>query len=130
MPDEANMEPHLQQFTPSDSSQFSLFLRIGEIWGLNAEQQITLIGSPARSTFFKWKKNGPSMSADTVERISHLTAIFKDLGILFDTPWAGDRWLRAPNKIFEGLSALDVMLEGRLVDIIRVRQYLDAQRGG
>lgn len=128
MPDKANIETQLQQ--PSASSQFSLFLRIGEIWGLNAEQQITLLGSPARSTFFRWKREEPNMPADTSERISHLTAIFKDLGILFDTPWAGDRWLRAPNKVFEGLSALDVMLEGRLVDIIRVRQYLDAQRGG
>jgi hypothetical protein len=128
MPEKENTQTQIQQ--PSASSQFSLFLRIGEIWGLNAEQQITLLGSPARSTFFRWKKEEPNMPADTSERISHLTAIFKDLSILFDTPWAGDRWLRTPNKAFEGVSALDVMLEGRLVDIIRVRQYLDAQRGG
>jgi len=70
------------------------------------------------------------VSSDTTERISHLGAIFKDLAILLETPEAADRWLKAPNRYFDGHSALDVMLEGRLADIIRVRQYLDAQRGG
>jgi hypothetical protein len=129
MPARPHAEPHPQQ-SPLAATPLSLFFRLADIWRLTTDQQVTLLGSPARSTFFKWKKEGGAVSSDTTERISHLGAIFKDLAILLETPEAGDRWLKAPNRYFDGHSALDVMLEGRLADIIRVRQYLDAQRGG
>ena len=35
-----------------------------------------------------------------------------------------------PNKAFDGKSALDVMMNGYLTDLMRVRNYLDAERGG
>jgi len=35
-----------------------------------------------------------------------------------------------PNDFFDGESALEVMLRGGMADILAVRQYLDAQRGG
>ena len=40
------------------------------------------------------------------------------------------RWMQAPNEAFAGRSALDVMLGGELTDLMRVRRYLDAERGG
>jgi hypothetical protein len=129
MPARPHAEPSPQRPTPA-ATPLSLFFRLADIWSLSTDQQVTLLGSPARSTFFKWKKEGGTVSTDTAERISHLGAIFKNLAILLETSEAGDRWLKAPNKYFDGLSALDVMLEGRLADIIKVRQYLDAQRGG
>jgi hypothetical protein len=125
--------PHAQPSTPHSSpaaTPLTFFFRIADIWELSTEQQVKLLGSPARSTFFKWKKECSAVSTDTEERISHLGAIFKDLAILHETPEAGDKWLKAPNKYFDGVSALDLMLEGHLADIIKVRQYLDAQRGG
>lgn len=128
MPARPHAESPLNQ-APA-ASPLSFFFRLAEIWDLSTDQQVILLGAPARSTFFKWKKEGGTVSGDTEERISHLGTIFKDLAILLETPEAGDRWLKAPNKYFEGRSALDVMLEGRLADIIKVRQYLDAQRGG
>lgn len=70
------------------------------------------------------------MSADTEERISHLLAIFKALQILFPDPDRADAWLRRSNRFFDGRSAVEVMLGGRLADILSVRNYLDAQRGG
>ena len=42
----------------------------------------------------------------------------------------GEQWLGRPNSFFDGRSALEVMLQGGVADILRVRQYLDAQRGG
>lgn len=106
------------------------FFRLAELWELTTDQQMKLLGSPARSTYFRWRKDGGDLSADTMERISHLGAIYKALQILLDTPEAADKWIRRPNRYFEGVSALDVMLGGSLSDIIRVRQYVDAQRGG
>src|SRR5260370_42375356 len=96
------------------------FLRIGDAWGLTTDQQIVLLGSPARSTFFKWKKEGGLLSSDTQERVSHLTAIYKALNILFPNPTIANSWLRRPNKYFENCSALDVMLHGKIADIYAV----------
>jgi len=99
-------------------------------WGLSIEQQIILLGSPGRSTFFKWKKEGGSLPRDTGERLSHLLAIWKALRILFTDDQRGEEWMLRSNEYFDGKSALEIMLRGGMADILAVRQYLDAQRGG
>lgn len=106
------------------------FFGIAEKWQLTAEEQIRLLGSPGRSTYFKWKKEGGLLPKDTIERISNLLAIFKALEILFPDARAADGWIRRPNGYFNDWSALDVMLDGQFADIYKVRQYVDAQRGG
>lgn len=105
------------------------FFKIAERWGLSADEQIALLGSPGRSTFFKWKKDGGGLPADTRERLSHILGIWKSLRIVFTQDERGEAWIRAQNRYFDGASALDVMLEG-MAGIIRVRRYLDVQRGG
>ncbi|RUV83190.1 DUF2384 domain-containing protein [Mesorhizobium sp. M1A.F.Ca.IN.020.06.1.1] len=111
--------------------ELQAFFRMAERWDLSTDQQITLLGSPPRSTFFKWKKEGGgAVPPDTVERLSHLLSIWKALQILFTSDQASDAWIHAPNDFFNGDSALDVMLGGRVIDIYAVRRYLDAQRGG
>jgi len=116
--------------TPTPGRALDVFFKIADAWKLTIEQQITLLGAPARSTFYKWKKDGGLLSADTEERISHLAALYKALQILIPDPHAADTWIERPNKYFGGRSALEVMLDGKLTDIYAVRVYLDAQRGG
>ncbi|WP_367198824.1 antitoxin Xre-like helix-turn-helix domain-containing protein [Amorphus sp. 3PC139-8] len=109
------------------------FFRIAEEWGLSIDQQMTLLGLTARSTFFKWKKAAPdSLSPDTLERISYILGIYKALQILLPGREAAKGWIRRPNAAspFAGKAALDVMLSGHVADLFRVRQYLDAERGG
>jgi hypothetical protein len=110
-------------------AELETFFAIADKWRLSADEQIALLGSPGRSTFFKWKKDGGSLPADTRERLSHILGIWKSLRILFTQDERGEAWVRAKNRYFDGASALDVMLEG-MSGIIRVRRYLDAQRGG
>ena len=110
-------------------AELDTFLAIAERWQLSADEQIALLGSPGRSTFFKWKKQGGSLPQDTQERLSHMLGIWKSLRILFTQDERGEAWIRSKNLYFDGASALDVMLEG-MSGIIRVRRYLDAQRGG
>jgi uncharacterized protein (DUF2384 family) len=128
MPNDANT----QQIpaTGSGNATLETFFKLADLWGLTIEQQITLLGSPARSTFYKWKKEGGLLSADTEERISHLVSIFKALQIVVPDAKAADTWLHRPSKYFGGRPALNVMLDGKLTDIFAVRTYLDAQRGG
>ena len=52
--------------------------------------------------------------------MSHLLSIFKALQVLFPVPDRADRWLRNPHRFFGGRSALDVILGGKLEDIVRV----------
>lgn len=115
---------------PRDRTALDAFLKISELWGLTADQQITLLGSPGRSTFFKWKKDGGALPSDTVERISHIFNIYKCLNILFPDPARADAWVRRANRFWNEQSALDRMLVGTMADLIEVRRYLDAQRGG
>ena len=110
--------------------ELEAFFVIADRWKLSTEEQIRLLGSPGRSTFFKWKKDGGALPADTVERLSHILSIWKALRILFTVDERGHEWMHRPNAFFDGATALEVMLQGGVVDIYRVRQYLDAQRGG
>lgn len=113
-----------------DRIALTAFLNLSELWKLTTEQQMILLGSPARSTFFKWKKEGGLLPSDTLERISHLISIHKCLSILFTDPARADEWIHRPNRYWLEQSALDRMLSGKMADIIDVRRYLDAQRGG
>ncbi len=128
MPNAPN--PQQNPATATRNSALDAFFKIAELWSLTIDQQITLLGSPARSTFYKWKKEGGLLSADTEERISHLVSIFKALQIVVPDAKAADTWIYRPNRYFGGRSALSVMLDGKLTDIYAVRTYLDAQRGG
>ena len=128
MPNAANAQQ--SPATATGNSALDTFFKIAELWSLTIDQQITLLGSPARSTFYKWKKEGGLLSTDTEERISHLVSIFKALQIVVPDAKAADTWIHRPNKYFGGRSALSVMLDGKLTDIYAVRTYLDAQRGG
>lgn len=109
------------------------FFKIAELWGLDADQQMVLLGVTARSTFYKWKKDAEAaLPKDTLERISYILGIYKALQILLPNEAAADEWVKSPNSapLFAGRSALDRMLSGQVADLFIVRQYLDAQRGG
>lgn len=108
------------------------FFSIVEAWELPTDDQIRLLGSPPRSTFFKLKKGGGQISRDQVERISHVLNIYKCLRILFTDQAAADAWIRKPNQapFLQGRSALEFMTrDGYLADLYQVRRYLDARRG-
>ncbi|WP_230279368.1 antitoxin Xre/MbcA/ParS toxin-binding domain-containing protein [Croceicoccus sp. Ery15] len=121
---------HPSSRVSSIPAELEAFFEMAQRWDLSTEQQIILLGSPGRSTFFKWKKEGGSLPRDTGERLSHLLAIWKALRILFTDDRRGEEWMLRPNDFFDGESALEVMLRGGMADILAVRQYLDAQRGG
>jgi hypothetical protein len=108
------------------------FANIAEAWGLSVAEQLTLLGIPSRSTFFKWRRERePRLPQDTLERLSYLLGIYKSLQILLPDTRAADEWVRKPNNAapFGGRSALERMLSGQVADLYVVRQYLDAERG-
>jgi hypothetical protein len=109
------------------------FFSIAKLWGLNSQQQRTLLGNPPASTFFKWKKQqSGALTRDVMERISYVLGIYKALRILLPESGQADHWIHAPNSapLFGGEPALNRMLGGNVSDLYAVRSYLDAERGG
>jgi Protein of unknown function (DUF2384) len=110
------------------------FARIAQDWGLSTDEQLVLLGRPARSTYFAWRKapEEARLSRDTLERLSNLLGIYKGLQILLPSVAAADAWVRQPNAapLFGGGSALQLMLGGNVSDLNAVRRYLDSVRGG
>ena len=94
------------------------------------EQAATLLDMPVRS-YRRWKAEGPGrVSRDGAARLSNLMGIHKALRIVFSEAQRGYAWIKAGHSALAGSSALEVMLGGELTDIMRVRRYLDAERGG
>lgn len=114
------------------AAALTAFFNIAQAWGLSADDERVLLGSPARSTFFKWKsERAARLSPDTLERISYILGIYKALHILLPTAQSADDWVKRPNTAppFGGRSALERMRGGRVMDLADVRRYLDAERG-
>jgi len=109
------------------------FFNIAEKWQLNTVEQMSLLGFDNESTYFNWKKHPEraNVSRDTMERISYVLGIYKDLEILFTDAASADTWVKAENKapLFGGRSALAFMCQGKVSDLYKVRNYLALQRG-
>ena len=108
------------------------FFNITDRWGLGNEQERVLLGSPGRSTFYRWKRDlSGQLPHDVLERISYILGIYKALHLIFGNAQQADAWINRANDapLFGGRSALDRMLGGQVADLFVVRQYLDAQRG-
>jgi hypothetical protein len=108
-------------------AMFRAALNLFAKWGVTDEQAAVLTDMPVRS-FRRWKAEGPGRISR--DGLSNLMGIHKALRLIFQEPQRGYDWIKAPNAAFEGASALAVMLGGELTDIMRVRRYLDAERGG
>ena len=122
------------QTTPKIASgALRTLFRIADAWHLTNKELMKLLGSPPRSTFYKWKQGEvAALPQDVLERISYIFGIYAALQVLLPRPDAADTWIKKPNTapLFGGKSALDRMLSGHVGDLYVVRQYLDAQRGG
>lgn len=108
------------------------FLRIVDLWKLRDEDARALLGGISNGTFYTLKRRPKkTLDQDQLTRISLLVGIFKALNILFSRKLA-DVWIQLPNTnpMFVGTTPLSYMLKGGLPAMIRVRQLLDARRGG
>ena len=112
------------------AAMFRATLNLFRLWGVNDDQAATILDVPRR-TFARWKAGEVGrLGRDGKARLSNLIGIHKALKIVFRESSRGYAWIKAPNAAFGERSALDIMLGGELTDLMRVRRYLDAERGG
>lgn len=106
---------------------FSAAVNLFGRWGVNDAEAAMLLDLPVR-TYRRWKAGHIGrLGRDGKARLSNLMGIHKALRIIFAEPHRGYEWMRMSNAAFDGQSALDVMLGGELMDLIRIRRYLDAE---
>ncbi len=109
------------------------FFKIADLWQLSTADQKDLLGLTSDSTLYKWKDKPESanLDKDTIDRISYVLGIYKDLQTLIPANISADSWIRNPNKapMFADRSPLSLMKRGHLIDLYRVRQYLALARG-
>jgi hypothetical protein len=118
------------------------FFRLTSHWKLRDEDARALIGGISNGSFYQLKRGSTKTSnsktsevktldQDKLTRVSLLVGIFKALNILYGTKLA-DAWVQLPNTnpIFGGETPLAYMLKGGVPSMLRVRQLLDARRGG
>ena len=125
-----------EAFTPSpitDEEGGALFravLNLFDKWTVTDEQAAVLLDVPLRS-YRRWKAAGEvgRLDRDTNARLSNLIGIHKALRYMFSELEQVYAWVGKPNMAFAGKSAIQVMLGGELTDLMRVRRYLDAERG-
>ena len=111
------------------AAMFRAAANLFRLWGVTDEEAATLLDLPLR-TYRRWKAGKVGrIDRDGKARLSNLMGIHKALRIIFREAQRGYAWIRAPNAAFGGKPALEVMLGGELTDLMRVRRYLDAERG-
>ncbi len=108
------------------------FFKLAQAWHLRDESSRKLLGGVSNGVFYQLKRGGKKvLDQDKLTRISLLLGIFKALNILYSRKLA-DSWITLPNSnpMFKGERPLDYMIKGGLPAFVRVRQLLDARRGG
>lgn len=108
------------------------FLKIAVLWELRDEDARQLLGGMSNGAYYQLKKTGSrTLDQDRLTRISLLIGIFKALDILYRKKLS-DRWVQLPNTnpMFGGETPLAYMVKGGVPAMLRVRQLLDARRGG
>jgi hypothetical protein len=110
----------------------SAFFKLAEGWGLKDEQSRQLLGGVSNGAFYQLKRGEKkTLDQDKLTRISLLLGIFRALNILY-SPKLADAWTTLPNvnPMFQGEAPLGYMIKGGVPALVRVRQLLDARRGG
>ena len=107
-----------------------LAIRVFDLWGLTDAESCVLLGGLGARTYARWKKGQfGNIATDRRMRLSILAGIQKGLKYLFTDNERVYAWVKKPNAHFNGASALAIMMNGRMTDLMAIRDYLDAIRG-
>jgi hypothetical protein len=108
------------------------YRRLVEQWELTGQQAAALL-DVSTSTWERLKQDGKdrSLSQDQLTRISALVGIYKGLHLLFADDMA-DRWPKLENRgpLFARMSPIESMIRGGIPQMLEVRRFVDAVRGG
>jgi len=105
------------------------FFLIMERWSVDNDRARILLGLPPERTFYLWKAGQAArVPMDTLRRIGYISGIWKALQIIYSDQTLANRWVKAPNQAWGGMTPLERMAAGDVTDLAAVRSYIDAAR--
>lgn len=108
------------------------YSRVAEDWGLSLREAAGL-ADMSESTWKRARKPdfAGELTKDQLLRLSAVVGIYKALELFFSPPLSRS-WFTRPNTgpLFGGGRPVDTVIDGGLPQILAVRTYLDALRGG
>ena len=113
-------------------SAIPAFFKLTQAWQVRDDAARQLLGGVSNGVYYQLKRGQrKTLDQDKLTRISLLLGIFKALSILYSRKLA-DAWINLPNSnpMFAGNAPLAYVIRGGVPALVRVRQFLDARRGG
>jgi len=108
------------------------YARIAHAWTLSQKEAAGL-ADMSESTWKRAKKPdfAGELTKDQLLRLSAVIGIYKSLGLYFSEPLASG-WITRPNTgpLFAGRRPVETAIESGLPQILAIRTYIDALRGG
>lgn len=107
-------------------------VKLFRLCGLSDPEARDMLGGLSEHSWCQWKAGEiGNISRDLGTRLSLFIGIHVSLRHIF----GADRvraygWMRCENAVFGGRSAVDVILNGQMLDLWQVRRYLETQRVG
>ncbi|MET3791435.1 antitoxin Xre-like helix-turn-helix domain-containing protein [Aquamicrobium terrae] len=124
--------PNTPQITAREAEAMArAVIRLFEKWQLSDAEAREILGGLAARTYARWKAGEPGrIDRDLATRLSLLMGIHKGLRYLFSDPERGYAWVKKPNRAFGERTPAEIMAQGDIFSLARVRSWLDAERGG
>ncbi|MFG6638103.1 antitoxin Xre-like helix-turn-helix domain-containing protein [Sulfitobacter sp. 1A12126] len=108
------------------------YARIADAWSLTLKEAAAL-ADMSESTWKRAKKPNfaGELTRDQLLRLSAVIGIYKSLELYFSEPIARS-WFTRPNTgpLFYGHRPIDTVIEDGLPQLLNIRAYIDALRGG
>jgi hypothetical protein len=124
--------PEIPQITAQEASAAArAVIKLFEKWKLTDAVAREILGGLATRTHACWKAGDHGrIDRDLATRLSLLMGIHKGLRVLFTDTERGYAWVSKPNDNFGGRTPVELMSQGDIFSLARIRAYLDAERGG
>lgn len=124
--------PTAPQITEHEAAAMArAVIRLFTHWELSDAQARNILGGLSTRTYARWKSGAPGrIDRDLATRLSLLMGIHKGLRYLFTDPTRGYQWIKKPNRAFGNRRPVDIMDDGDIFALARIRSLLDAERGG
>mgnify|MGYP003654240110 FL=1 len=128
----ADAAPERPQITAAEAAAMArTVVNLFDRWDLSDAEAREILGGLAARTYARWKAGEVGrIDRDLAPRLSLLMGIHKGLRYLFTDPARGYGWVKKPNSALGGRTPVDIMAEGSIFALARIRSYLDAERGG
>lgn len=124
--------PEVPRITAEEASAAArASIMLFEKWHVGDAVAREILGGLSSQKYAHWKAGGDThIGRDLATRLSLLIGIHAALRILFGRSGRRYVWIKRPNDAFGGRTPLEIMAEGSIFSLARVRSYLEAECQG